>query len=195
MSESAATETNINNHKRKNKHLKLNDCFPSKYIKADDLEDDTVVTIKKVVIEELESKDGKNQDKPVMYFKEFEKGLVVNRTNWTIIAKQHGEDSELWTNKQIILFAMDVEAFGEMVSAIRVKPPRKIAPKGAPMMAAPESGAAHEQTKSEVANDDAVTAFWTEVKKSGRDRKEGLEILSVHKGDFAAALKDVQMPF
>jgi hypothetical protein len=105
--------------------MKGSEVFPSKYLKAEDLDEDVEVTIKKVVLEELEQKDGTKQQKPVCYFEEGPKGLIVNKTNWSLIAKQHGDESDNWIGKTVTLTTVDVDAFGDVVSAIRIKPPRK----------------------------------------------------------------------
>jgi hypothetical protein len=156
------------------------DVYPSKYLKAEELEGDLTVTIKEVVMEELESKDKGKQNKPVVYFKEMDKGLVVNKTNWSMIAKQHGDESDDWTGKQIVLHAMDVEAFGEMVLSIRVIQPRK------PAVAKPAAAAVP------VISEEDITAYWTEVKKQGLERKQGLEFLNKNKQDFKLALAALQ---
>lgn len=167
--------------------MKSGEVYPSKYLKAEDLGDDEpIVTIEKVVLEELESKDRGKQTKPVAYFKGLEKGLVINKTNWSIIAKQHGDESDDWVGKQIILFVMDVEAFGEMVSAIRVKSKRAI-----PQVPGVKTGTELEH------NGELITKYWTMTKQLGLDRKKGLEILQTNNGDFEAAIKTLEsdVPF
>lgn len=160
--------------------MKSGEVYPSKYLKAEDLGDEEpTVTIEKVIMEELESKDRGKQNKPVAYFKGLDKGMVLNKTNWSIIARAHGEESDDWTGKQIVLFVMDVEAFGEMVSAIRVKPPRKAA-----------STVAGLKTGTEVlANNELIQKYWTMTKQLGLDRKKGLELLQQHNGNFEAAIQ------
>jgi hypothetical protein len=158
--------------------MKSGEVYPSKYLKAEELDDELTVTITKVVMEELESKDRGKHDKPVAYFKEVEKGLVINKTNWSIIARIHGDESDDWIGKQITLFVMDVEAFGEMVNAIRVKPPRKVAPK----MAGVNKGSEVEQ------DGELITRYWVTVKSFGLDKKRGLQILKENGGDFGNAL-------
>ena len=61
------------------------DLFPPKFWKHADLEDTTFLgKIKGVTVEELTS-DGKTKDKPVMYFTNSEKGLVLNMTNYNTL--------------------------------------------------------------------------------------------------------------
>ena len=110
--------------------MKSSDVFPSKYLKAEDVEEDLTVTISSVTMEEVKDKDsGKTTQKPCIHFKELSKSILCNKTNWGLIARQHGEESDGWAGKQIILTVMDVDSFGDIVSAIRVKAPQKSKPK------------------------------------------------------------------
>ena len=115
--------------------MKVSAAFPSKYLKADDLEDrDWTVTIKNVVIEDIGQGEQK-QEKMIIYFSELDKGLVANKTNATVIEKLYGDETDGWKGKAITLWPNhDVEFKGEIVSAIRV---RSKAPKSAPL---PEKG-------------------------------------------------------
>lgn len=108
--------------------MKGNDVFPSKYLKAEDLDGDLTVTISGVRLETMKDKKGDDEQKPVASFKEVKKGLVLNKTNWAAIAKQHGDESDDWAGKQITLTVLEVDSFGDVVQAIRVKAV-KIAPK------------------------------------------------------------------
>ena len=169
--------------------MRLGEVYPSKYIRAEELEEDTTVTIKSVQLETLESKDGQQQKKPVCSFEELEKSLVLNKTNFALIAKQHGEDSEDWIGKKIVLTVLDVEAFGEMVQAVRIKLPRKTT---APKVQGVKKGSEVEQ------DGELINRYWTAVKSFGLDKKRGLKILQDNGGDFANALRflenDDQVP-
>lgn len=96
--------------------------FPSQYLGAHDLGGkDAVVTIKKVVIEELKTERG-SERKPIMYFDKTEKKLVLNKTNATSIAALYGKEVEGWYGKRITLYGAMVSAFGKEAEAIRVRP-------------------------------------------------------------------------
>lgn len=115
--------------------MKTNDVFPSKYLKAeDDLFDngaEVIATIKDVIKEKMGRGD---EEKPVMYFKEISKGFVVNKTNWSVIEKLlKADDSDDWIGEKIALTTMEVDSFGEIVRAIRVKPTKPVADKTALM--------------------------------------------------------------
>ena len=102
--------------------MKMAELFPSKYLKAIDLDADEVFTMESLKQEELG-----DEAKPVVYFEEIDKGLVLNRTNANMIASQHGQDTEKWAGKRITLFATEVDFRGQQTLAIRVRmrPPRK----------------------------------------------------------------------
>jgi len=91
--------------------------FPTKWLKATDLDDDDLnVTVKSVDLEMLE--DG---EKVVVSFREIPKGLVLNKTNAAALAKLHGRDTDGWISKRVTLFRTEVSYRGEMVWAIRLR--------------------------------------------------------------------------
>ena len=102
--------------------MKLSTAFPSKYLKASDLNDqDLIVTIRDCDMEDI-GIIGKKEVKPVLYFKETAKGLVLNKTNASVIEKLYGDDTDAWLGKPIALWPNhDIEFQGEVVSAIRVR--------------------------------------------------------------------------
>lgn len=111
--------------------MRINDVFPSKYLKADELDGDLALTIRDVQIEKVGS--GKDaEDKPVLYFEETDKGLACNKTNCKTISKLYGDETDDWIGKRIALFATEVDFQGDQVLAIRV---RMKAPGGRPAAA------------------------------------------------------------
>lgn len=103
--------------------MNINQAFPSKYLKASDLNDQTVtVKIADVKVEQV----GQNQDtKPVAYFEGKKKGLVLNKTNSRKIAQIAGSpETEDWAGVEIAIFPTETEFGGESVECIRVKAPK-----------------------------------------------------------------------
>ncbi len=98
--------------------MNVSDAFPSKYLKASDLNGrNVVVTISGARIEGIgQSKD----QKLVLSFSGKEKTFVCNKTNASTIAKLYGPDTDTWIGKPITLTAREVEFQGEMVLSIRV---------------------------------------------------------------------------
>lgn len=156
--------------------MKTSDAFPSKYLKADELPEDVIATIEYVDLAELKAKDGSDETKPVVFFKELGKGLILNKTNWSRIVEQHGDESDNWGGSQVTLTVEDVDAFGETVEAIRVLKPRKR--KTSPR---PQGGARSAVNTSQ----DAPTVFWLYVNEHGLD---GSALISAANGNFVDAL-------
>ena len=95
--------------------MRLSSLFPSKYLRAADLDGDTPVTLKSLVIEEVNG-----EDKPVLHWLEPVKKMVLNVTNSKIIGSLHGNETDDWPDKKIILYPTEVDFRGEIVDAIRV---------------------------------------------------------------------------
>ncbi len=103
------------------------DEFPSKYLKASDVEDEhPTATIRHITREEV----GRTKDmRPIVYFDEFEKGVVLNKTNATNISKLYGSDTDNWIGKSVVLGTAIVDFNGESAPAIRIWPPKNKAGK------------------------------------------------------------------
>lgn len=97
--------------------MKIGAAFPSTYLKASDLQGRTVtVTMDRVIMEEVGG-----EHKPVLYFQGTERGIVLNKTNSSIIAEMHGDETDDWVGKKIKLYPARVEFQGKIVDAIRIK--------------------------------------------------------------------------
>lgn len=97
----------------------------SRYLKHQDLNGaDMVLTIARVTREEIKDKDGSSKKKFILYFKELDKGLVLNTTNMnTLYAVLKTDESDDWIGKRITLYEKDdIEMGGEIKSGIRVRP-------------------------------------------------------------------------
>lgn len=102
--------------------------FPSKWLKADDLQNRTItVTVDGIELEEVEQ--GKPK-RPVLYFVGKDKGLVLNKTNASMIAAFHGDDTDGWRGKELKLRSEKVSFRGDIVDAIRVHVDQQPPPAG-----------------------------------------------------------------
>lgn len=102
--------------------MNVNDIFPTRFVAAADLNGKSfTLTIRSVTLEDMQSHDNKTVTKPVAWFTNAAKGLVLNRTNTMIIADLYGPETDDWAGKQIIIYATKVRAFGKMEDAIRVR--------------------------------------------------------------------------
>ena len=103
--------------RKRTRKMKLDDVFPSTYLKSSDLQSEDVV----FTIRSVERKEFDDEPKPICWFEETSKGLVLNRTNFKSIAKLHGDDSEDWHGQRITLFGTEVTFRGTPTTAIRVR--------------------------------------------------------------------------
>ena len=79
--------------------VKISTAFPSQYRKCADLNGKPWdMKIRTVVLEDLGQGSDK-EEKPVVYFHKGQKGLVLNKTNATTIAKVYGDDTSAWTGQ------------------------------------------------------------------------------------------------
>ena len=101
--------------------MNINEAFPSKYLKASDLQGNNVsVTIANVVTEDI----GKGEEKLIIYFHGKQKGMVLNKTNANNIAAIYGPETEDWVGQPIVIFEAMVDFQGKTVPALRVRAPQ-----------------------------------------------------------------------
>lgn len=101
--------------------MKISAAFPSDYLKEADLEGKPALkTMGKVEMRELGS-----DHKPVLFFQNEEKGLVLNKINSSTIADEFGDDTSGWAGKQIVLYPARTDFQGKSVACIRLRLPKK----------------------------------------------------------------------
>lgn len=122
--------------------MKISSAFPSNYLKAADLQDRNVmVKMSHVTLEKIG-----DDEKPVLYFVGKEKGIVLNKTNAQNIAVVYGDDTNDWTDQELVLFPAMVDFQGKTVEAIRVRAPQPKDRRPAPRQADPISSGPQRQT-------------------------------------------------
>lgn len=101
---------------------KRDDLFPSKYLKAADLQGKPRV----VEIEDAptETFGGGEERKTVLHFRGGRlKPFPLNFTNWNAVADIAGDDTDDWRRHQIELYPTTTEMKGKIVDCIRIRPP------------------------------------------------------------------------
>lgn len=121
--------------------MRISEAFPSKYLKAADLQGRNIT----VVVDRVEMETIGDDRRPIAYFRGKEKGLVLNKTNSNNIAAVYGDDTDDWQGGELIMYPTMVDYQGKSVEAIRVKvPPQKPAarrqPDPPPYTEAPRNG-------------------------------------------------------
>lgn len=111
--------------------MNIKSAFPSRFLKAADLQGRRVIaTINTVSMEDI----GDDGQKPVVYFEGKDKGLVLNVTNANMIEEIAGSaETEEWGGVQIVMYPTKVDFSGRRVDAIRVDYPANGKPKPPPV--------------------------------------------------------------
>jgi hypothetical protein len=99
----------------------VSELFPSKFLKAADATPALTLTIARVSQEIMKNQEGEEEVKPVIWFLEQEKGMVLNRTNANTLTALFGSKVETWTNQRVVLGTEIVTAFGATKPALRFK--------------------------------------------------------------------------
>lgn len=108
--------------------MKRADAFPSQYLQSSDIAGRKVRCVIEHIATETVGQDEEQRQKPVMYFKNGSKGLVVNATNWDTLADAYGEESDNWIGKSVVLHVVPTKFKGKATTGIRMKIPDKKAP-------------------------------------------------------------------
>ena len=103
--------------------MKITSAFPSRYLKAADIPSgrSIAVAVREVVMEGVESDHGPAEDKPVVYFEDKQKGLVLNRTNAAVISEAYGDETDAWPGKPLEIYTTQTEFRGRMVPCLRLR--------------------------------------------------------------------------
>ena len=103
--------------------MKIDQMRESKYLKKEDVGTGKLVTISRIEHENVAMENDPPELKYTMYFKETEKGIVLNWTNIQLCAKATGSDeTEDWPGKKIVLYEDPNVSFGgKLVGGIRIR--------------------------------------------------------------------------
>lgn len=123
--------------------MKRSDAFPSRYISKDDVQNPIIAVIDTVRFDTIKG-DAGDEDKPVVYFRDNVKPMILNNTNWMTIEDAYGQESDDWTGKQVEMYCDPGVMFGgKRVGGVRVR-----IPKGAAKMTLEQANAVQFIAKS-----------------------------------------------
>ena len=101
--------------------MNINQAFPSKYLKAADLNGRTYkMSISHVALESIGS-DQNQETKPILYLRGAQKGIVLNKTNAEALAIVLGDETDGWPGHAIEIFPMRVMGPNGMTDGIRMR--------------------------------------------------------------------------
>ena len=85
--------------------MNINQAFPGKYLKKDDFEEPKVMTIKDVSVQNVAGEGQPEEVKPVVFFAEDARGLVLNKTNaGTLEMVFKTAETDEWVGRQVEVF-------------------------------------------------------------------------------------------
>lgn len=98
--------------------MNANELCPSKHLEAADLSGEVKVTIKTIGFSEVGEE---KQNRGVLYFEEYTRGMVLNRTNLKRIIALHGNETDKWVGKTVFIYPSETDYQGRTVPCIRVR--------------------------------------------------------------------------
>lgn len=115
---------------------KISEMLPSSYLKQTDFDEaGFIVTVATISQKNVARDDEAPEMKWIVYFQEFEKGMVLNSTNIQALAKACGsDDTDDWAGKQVVVYVdPNVGYGGKTTGGLRIKRYAQAqAPKSAP---------------------------------------------------------------
>lgn len=102
--------------------MNLTEVYPRRFASGTDLAHSVIVTVSNVAIESMYSGNGQTVEKPVIYFKETKKGVVLCKTLAYQIADILGStDTSTWIGQQITLVPDTLMVAGKPRNVIRAR--------------------------------------------------------------------------
>lgn len=103
--------------------MKISQAFPSKYLRAGDLQDKAhVVIVARIDMADI-GQEGHPEQKPVLYFQGRDKGLVLNKTNAETLSFVYGDETNAWVGQPVEVYPDTVMFKGAVTPCIRVRRP------------------------------------------------------------------------
>ena len=100
--------------------MDLRKAIGGRYLKSSDVDDPVLMTIRAVTWEEMQ--DGEH--KAVLWFKEDERGLVINTTNGNVLMEYLGTDTDAFSGREIVVYSADTQFGGKDVKGLRLRRPK-----------------------------------------------------------------------
>jgi hypothetical protein len=130
---------------------KVNEMISSKFLRKEDIDEDVRVTVKGVQLEDITD----TEQKWVVYFREYPKGMVLNVTTIRVLESAYGDDSDGWIGKVVLLYVDPNVSFqGRVVGGLRIRVPRPT--KAAPTRPAPATEAPPQKDPDDPGFDDGI---------------------------------------
>jgi hypothetical protein len=119
-----AAETELKRKTKGSSKMKMRDLFPSKYLRAADLQGKPRTVVIDHVSHEAFKDDGKDVQKAILHFKgNGTAPMVVNKTNFQMLVAITGYDDDAeWSDEEIELYSTKVQGpGGKVVDSVRIR--------------------------------------------------------------------------
>ena len=103
---------------------KISEMLPSSYLKQTDFDEaGFIVTVATIDHKNIARDDEPEEKKWIVYFQEFEKGMVLNSTNIQALGKAcNSDDTDDWKGKQVVVYVdPNVGYGGKTTGGLRIK--------------------------------------------------------------------------
>lgn len=104
--------------------MNVKDLISGKYLSARDMVGQRVLaTLETCHIEEFENKHtGGTDARPVVYFSDLDQGMVLNKTNLKVLAREFGDETDAWRGKRVLVTTHKVKTpAGAEVDGLRIE--------------------------------------------------------------------------
>ncbi len=103
---------------------KISEMLPSSYLKQTDFDENGfIVTVDRVEHKNVARDDEPEEFKWLVYFKEYEKAMVLNTTNINALARAcDSDDTDHWGGKEVIVYVDPTVGYGgKITGGLRIK--------------------------------------------------------------------------
>jgi hypothetical protein len=129
------------NEVKEREMAKVSEMIVSKFLRKEDFDEDMVATVKGVKLEDV---GNQGEQRWVVYFREFAKGMVLNVTSIRVLEGAFGDDSDGWIGKRVMIYVDPNVSFqGRVVGGLRLRAPKK-------QQAAPPPAAKHDEFEDDI---------------------------------------------
>jgi hypothetical protein len=101
--------------------MKTSDAFPSPYLQTATVKAKPIVAVISHVEMETVGQGADQKRKPVLYFDDGQKPMVLNRTNFEALADAFG-DSDEWSGNKVKVYVTRTQYAGKSIDGLRVEP-------------------------------------------------------------------------
>ena len=91
----------------------------SKFLRKEDFDEDMVATVRGVKLEDV---GNQGEQRWVLYFREMQKGMVLNVTTIRVLEGAYGDDSDGWIGKRVMIYVDPNVSFqGRVIGGLRLR--------------------------------------------------------------------------